>query len=180
MPAIAPVSSDGDGIRGQNARAVAQTGKPQVRIDGPAKVCGLAEFPGDHSLPGMAHAALAVSTVARGRITAIYRDAAQASPGVLLILTHEDVGEAIGPVGHLMAGGWANSSWRPLASPEIRYAGQIIALVVADTQERAIAAAAALRFAYQAQSPVASLDDPRAVAEPLSQVRQGASRSPPR
>jgi hypothetical protein len=69
-----------------------------ARIDGPLKVCGAAEFPGDVMLANMAHAALAVSPIARGRITAIPRASALATPGMLLILTHEDLGKAIAPV----------------------------------------------------------------------------------
>jgi xanthine dehydrogenase YagR molybdenum-binding subunit len=118
----------------------------------------------------MAHAALAVSAIARGRVTSILRGAAEAMPGVLLILTHEEVGNAISPVGHLMEGGYANSSWRPLASPEIRYAGQIVAMVVAETPEVAVAAAAALRIGYSGQSPVAFLADPRCRTERLADV----------
>ncbi|MBI0476685.1 xanthine dehydrogenase family protein molybdopterin-binding subunit [Sphingomonas sp. MA1305] len=158
------------GIRQRSASGIAEIGKPHIRIDGPEKVCGLAEYPGDVSLPGMAHAALAVSAIACGRVTSITRNEAEAMPGVLLILTHEDVGDAIGLVGHLMEGGYANSSWRPLASPEIRYAGQIVAIVVAETAEVAIAAAAALRIGYAGQSPVASLADPRCTTERLGEV----------
>ncbi|GGE94265.1 xanthine dehydrogenase family protein molybdopterin-binding subunit [Sphingomonas prati] len=158
------------GVRAQSGSDIARAGQSRTRIDGPLKVCGLAEYPGDVTLPGIVHAALAVSAIARGRVTSIYRDAAVAIPGVLLILTHEDVGDAIGPVGHLMEGGWANSSWRPLASPEIRYAGQIVAMVVAETSEIAAAAAAALRVGYAGQSPVASLADPRCETERLADV----------
>jgi xanthine dehydrogenase YagR molybdenum-binding subunit len=158
------------GVREREDAHVARLGEPRTRIDGPLKACGLAEYPGDVSLPGMAHAALAVSAIARGRVTSIMRDAAAAMPGVLLILTHEDVGDAIGPVGHLMEGGWANSSWRPLASPDIRYAGQIVAMVVAETSEVAAAAAAALRIGYAGQSPVATLSDPRCETMRLADV----------
>jgi xanthine dehydrogenase YagR molybdenum-binding subunit len=158
------------GVRDALDDHVARTGLPRPRIDGSLKVCGTAPFPGDRMLPGMAHAAIAVSAIASGRITAIYREAAQAMPGVLMILTHEEVGDAIAPVGHLMKGGWANSSWRPLATPEVRYAGQIVALVVAETPETATAAAAALRFGYAGRPPVASLTDPRCATQPLAEV----------
>lgn len=158
------------GIRQRSASGVTRIGAPHTRVDGPEKVCGFAEFPGDVSLPGVAHAALAVSAIARGRVTSIIRDAAEAMPGVLLILTYKDVGDAIGAVGHLMEGGYANSSWRPLASPEIRYAGQIVAMVVAETSEVAIAAAAALRIGYAGQSPVVALADPRCTTERLADV----------
>ncbi|WP_242137846.1 xanthine dehydrogenase family protein molybdopterin-binding subunit [Sphingomonas sp. TREG-RG-20F-R18-01] len=158
------------GVREQDDTNVARVGQSHTRIDGPLKVCGLAEYPGDVSLPGMAHAALAVSAIARGRVTWIGRDVAEAMPGVLMILTHEDVGDAIGPVDHLMEGGWANSSWRPLASPDIRYAGQIVAMVVAETSAVAAAAAAALRIGYAGQSPVATLFDPRCETARLADV----------
>lgn len=159
-----------DGVRARSDREVAALGGPHERIDGPLKVCGVADFPGDTILPGMAHAALAVSAIACGRITQIYREAATAMPGVLLVLTYEDVGEAIAPIKHLMAGGWANSSWRPLSSPAIRYAGQIVALVVAETPEIAAAGAAAMRFAYAGEPPVATLADPRCTTQPLAEV----------
>lgn len=159
-----------DGVREQRDRRVARTGSAQERIDGPLKVCGAAAFPGDTILPGMAHAALATSPLASGRITGVARGAAQAMPGVLLILTHEDVGEGIAPVDHLMEGGWANSSWRPLATPEISYAGQIVAMVVAETPETARAAAAALRFTYTGRSPIASLVDPQCDTQPLARL----------
>jgi xanthine dehydrogenase YagR molybdenum-binding subunit len=149
---------------------IAALGEPRMRIDGPLKVCGLAEYPGDVAMPDVAHAALAVSPVARSRITAVHRATAAAMPGVLLILTHEDVGDRVAPVKHLMEGGWANSSWRPLASPEVRYAGQVVALIVAETREAAEAGAAAMRFTFAGESPVASLDDPRAGPEPLAAV----------
>lgn len=158
-------------VRNGCASGVAELGRPQVRIDGPLKVCGEAVFPGDVALPGSAHAALALSPIARGRVTAIHRDAALACPGVLLILTHEEVGDAIRPVRHLMEGGWANSSLRPLQSPEILYAGQIVALVVAETPEQARAAAAAMEFSYAAEEPVTSLADPHCTTVPLSDVQ---------
>jgi xanthine dehydrogenase YagR molybdenum-binding subunit len=164
------VTNSTAGVRAMDAHQPAELGRSATRIDGPLKVCGAAEFPGDRAVTGMAHAALAVSPIARGRITAVYRADALATPGVLLILTHEDVGEAIAPVKHLMEGGWANSSWRPLASPEIRYAGQIIAMVVAETREAAQAGAAALRFAFAAEKPVPHLDAPGAAPEPLSAI----------
>ncbi len=158
------------GLRGGPA-AVARLGEPQPRIDGPLKVCGLADYAGDVLPPGCAHAALVVSPVALGRITGIHRDTAAAVPGVRLILTHREVGDAVAPVGHLMAGGWANSSLRPLAGPDIAYAGQIVAVVVADTREAAAAGAGAMRFGYAGEPPVASLADPRAAPQPVGAVK---------
>ncbi|MEG3159404.1 xanthine dehydrogenase family protein molybdopterin-binding subunit [Sphingomonas sp. LB2R24] len=160
-------------MRATNADRVVRLGDPLSRIDGPLKVCGTAEFPGDVPVGGLAYGALVLSPIAKGQIDGISRDAALGCPDVLMILTHEDVGEAIRHVEHVMEGGWANSSWRPLSSPEIRYAGQIVGLVVAETLEAAREGAAALDVTYRAEPPVTSLGDPRSDVQPLSSVRHG-------
>ncbi len=147
-------------------------GTAQTRIDGPAKVGGRTPFAGDVRLPGMAHARLVRSPMARGRITAIGRDAVLALPGVLDVLTFAEVGEAVRPVGHLMAGGWANSTARPLASAEIRHAGQIVAVVVGDTPEAAQAGVDSLRVGYAAQPHAARLEDAGVQAIPLGALRE--------
>lgn len=165
-----PNRRSGFGIREQTHGGVACVGEPQTRIDGPLKVRGMADFPGDVAVPNLAHAALVVSPIARGHITDIYKDAAASAPGVMLILTYKEVGDAIRPVDHLMEGGWTNSSWRPLASSEIRYAGQIVAMVVADTLENAQAGAAAMRLSYHAERPVVALTDPGCVTQPLNAI----------
>lgn len=157
------------GIRAAGNR-VARLGDGETRIDGPAKVSGEACFASDVSLPDMAHAAL-VTSPAAGTITAIHAGPALACPGVLTILTHQNVGEAIRDVPHAMAGGWVNSGWRPLASPRVRYAGQIVAMVVATSLEAAQAAAGALRIDYRYDdAPVASLDDARSAPRPLADI----------
>ena len=56
-------------------------GRPISRIDGPLKVSGQARFAGEFTFEGMVYAALAHSTIARGRITEIDTIAAEAAPG---------------------------------------------------------------------------------------------------
>jgi xanthine dehydrogenase YagR molybdenum-binding subunit len=79
-------------------------GKPAVRIDGPAKVTGQARYASDEPVQNPAFAWLVTSAVGRGRIRRLDLGAAQAVPGVLDILTHENVGHAVkpplGPDGH--------------------------------------------------------------------------------
>ena len=107
-----------------------------VRVDGPVKVCGEAEFAGDVQPPGAAWAALVTSPVARGLLRRLDAAAARRAAGVLAVLTHENCADAVREVKHMMAGGWANSTLRPLASPEIHYAGQIVAVVVAERGQK--------------------------------------------
>lgn len=150
----------------------ARLGTAEIRIDGPAKVTGQAPYAGDMRLPGMAHAKLVRSPIARGRITAIGRAAVLALPGILDVLTFAEVGEAVRPVGHVMAGGWTNSTARPLASAEVRYGGQIVAVVVGETLETASAGAAALIVDYAAEPHVSRLEDAEAPPIPLGQLQE--------
>ena len=113
------------------------------RVEGPAKVTGQARYETDVRLTGMVQAALVLAPTI-GRIEGLDLASAYAVPGVLAIFTHLELGAAIAPVKHAMAGGWANSTWRPLASDEVAYPGQIVALVVAETGEGASEAAQAV------------------------------------
>ncbi len=63
-------------------------GAPISRIDGPLKVQGQATFAAEFPLDGMVYAAVAFSTVPKGRIAALDTGAAEAAPGVVLVMTH--------------------------------------------------------------------------------------------
>ena len=146
-------------------------GRPHPRIDGRAKVTGATRYASDVHLPGRAHAALVTSQIVRGRIKGFNLEAARAQPGVLDILTHRELESAIRPVKHLMAGGYANSSHLPLGSDAVAYAGQIVAVVVAETPEAAQAAAARVGVAYEAVPFAAGFDDPGAETVRLADLK---------
>jgi xanthine dehydrogenase YagR molybdenum-binding subunit len=59
--------------------ASARLGQPHTRIDGTAKVCGVAAYPGDAYPERLAHGVLVTSAIARGRITTLDDSAARAS-----------------------------------------------------------------------------------------------------
>lgn len=139
---------------------VAYFGRPVIRIDGRAKVTGSARYPSDEPVPNTAFGFLVTSPIAKGRITGIDLAPARDVPGVLDILTYENVGDRVREVSHLMQGGYTNSSARPLASAAIQCAGQIVALVVAETPEAADAAAYRLGIDYEEEQPAATLDSP--------------------
>ncbi|WP_010163045.1 xanthine dehydrogenase family protein molybdopterin-binding subunit [Sphingomonas sp. PAMC 26617] len=160
-------------INAPQATDRATLGKPHARIDGPAKVCGTAAFPGDVHPKHMAYGVLVTSPMARGRIVRMDTTEALQGAGVLDILTWRNVANAVAPIGHMMADGWANSTLRPLASPEIHYAGQIVAVVIAETLEQAQAAAHAIRTGYEAAPHVGERGDPGANAVPLATLRKG-------
>ncbi|MCG5249031.1 xanthine dehydrogenase family protein molybdopterin-binding subunit [Methylorubrum extorquens] len=146
-------------------------GRSQIRIDGRAKVTGAAAYASDVRLPGCAHAALVTSTMPRGRILRFDLNGPRAMPGVIDIFTHHDFAGAIAPVKHLMDGGYANSSHLPLGSDAIAYAGQIVAVVVAETLEVAQAAAAQVGVAYEAAPFAGGFDVPGAETVRLADLK---------
>ena len=132
-----------------NARTL---GKPLDRVDGPLKVSGQARYAAEYPADGLLHGSVICSVIARGRIVRIDASAAEALEGVLLVLSHlnrpplaqddesyEDDDAADG------------SPFRPLFNERIRYSGQPVALVVADTLELARHAASLVRIEYQQQ-----------------------------
>lgn len=137
-------------------------GSDQVRVEGAAKVAGTARYGADHRVENVAHAYLATAAIARGRVRAIDQTAARAVPGVLEILTHENVGERVKAGKTLVDGGFMVGNVAPLGSDRVFFAGQIVAVVVAETPETARAAAAALKIEYEAEEAAGTMDSPLA------------------
>jgi xanthine dehydrogenase YagR molybdenum-binding subunit len=135
-------------------------GSNPLRIDGLSKVTGRALYGADQPAPNAAHAVLVTSPIARGRITSIDDSAARQVPGVCEILTHRNAAKAIKPNKTMVDGGYMAQSWTPLATPEIHFSGQIIAVVIADSAEIADQAAELLRFTFAADAASATLDSP--------------------
>jgi xanthine dehydrogenase YagR molybdenum-binding subunit len=65
-------------------------GQPVSRVDGRQKVTGTATYAAEFEVPNLAHAAVARSTIASGRITAIDTVEAERAAGVLAVLTHRN------------------------------------------------------------------------------------------
>ncbi|MBO1113184.1 xanthine dehydrogenase family protein molybdopterin-binding subunit [Bordetella petrii] len=123
-------------------------GQPSPRIDGPAKVSGAARYTADFMLPGMLHAVPVCATIAHGRIASLDIEAARAMPGVHAVLHRGNR-----PPLARAASGSIDEARPPLDDDIIRYYGQYVALVVADTPQQAQAAANAVRVGYAAQPP---------------------------
>jgi xanthine dehydrogenase YagR molybdenum-binding subunit len=134
------------------------------RIDGPYKTTGRATYAADYSFPKMVYGVAVGSTIASGTIRSIDTAAAENMPGVVLILTHENIGES--PAGR----SGISEGRRILSDNTVNYWGQYVALAVAETFEQAQAAAAAVRVQYNAQKPNVSpaLDDPNITADVAS------------
>jgi xanthine dehydrogenase YagR molybdenum-binding subunit len=131
------------------------------RIDAHDKVRGAILFAADHARSDILHAALAVATIAKGRIISLDTRTASAVLGVQLILTHENLGH-VRSAGFVMAGGYAFQSLQPMVTPIIAYRGQPIALVVADSLETATEAVELIRARYSTERASVTLDAPGA------------------
>jgi CO/xanthine dehydrogenase Mo-binding subunit len=133
-------------------------GEPVDRVDGPLKVTGSAPYPSDFTFPDLTHAVLVQSTIAAGTITGIDSAKAEAAPGVLAVITHENAPALVeGPMTRL-----GPSPPFPLKDNRILHQGQHVAVVDASTREHARAAARLVEFDYEAAAPVLTIDDPRA------------------
>ncbi len=138
-----------------------EVGRARTRIDGALKVSGRAIYAGDVTAPGMAHAVLVQATIARGKVEQIDSEAATASAGVLAVFTHASL-PALLPPPEEFTRDFPAERRAPLSDNEIHYAGQHIALVVAETLIQAEAAAALVKAHYSVESPtlVLAADSP--------------------
>lgn len=147
-------------------------GAPIVRKDGLAKVTGRAHYAAEAQVPGVVHAVLVQSTIAAGTVLAVGTDAAQGMPGVLAILTPQNAPrlQPIAPQMQLVPG-------PALQDATVAFNGQNIAVVIADTLERAEAAAARVRVRYRQDEAITEMDDNLADAWTPKHFR-GGTRAP--
>src|ERR1700750_580637 len=106
----------------------AAIGVRRRRVDGEAKVRGATRYAADVPVPGVLHARLVLATEAPARPTAIATEAARAVPGVVAVLTASDL--PVSPDAPGRAG-------EPLAREEVVFAGQPVAMVVAESEAAA-------------------------------------------
>jgi xanthine dehydrogenase YagR molybdenum-binding subunit len=127
-------------------------GRPMDRVDGRLKVTGGARYAAEFDVPGMAHAVLVQSGIARGRVTDLDASEAEHAPGVLAVITFENMPQM--PLPSVPPAGTAV----PLLSADIVYSGQNIAVVVAETLEQAQHGAALVDVEYAVEEPDTDMD----------------------
>jgi xanthine dehydrogenase YagR molybdenum-binding subunit len=132
------------------------------RVDGKLKVTGTARYSAEFAPPNMAYAFLVMSTISKGRITAIDSSAAEKTPGVLAIITHLNAPKVAESSNAQKPEGIRIEERIPLLDDKVLYGGQYVAMVVAESLERARHAASLLRISYSAEVPVLRKEDMRA------------------
>ena len=134
-------------------------GKPTTRVDGRTKVTGAARYAADFNQPNQAYAVIVSASVGLGRIIATDSAEAERLPGVIAVITHQNaqkleyrphkgiIDPAVGERLHV------------LQDDQVRFYGQPVAVVVADTIDNAERAAAAMQIRYEARTPTVDHSD---------------------
>ncbi len=118
-------------------------GRPLPRPDAVDKVTGAARYTDDYVFPGMLHARTLRAGVPHARIKRLDTARAKALPGVVAVLTAADVP---GEKNH----GLVVQDWPALCADKVRYVGDAVAVVAAETREIASAALGLIEVEYEA------------------------------
>jgi len=135
-------------------------GAPVTRIDGPLKVTGAAPFAAEFPVTGMLFAAVAYSTIAKGRITSLDTSAAETAPGVSLVMTHKNAPKLKSmPIFNSSPKAAGPSDLPIMQDDHIHWNGEAIAVVLAETQEQADHAKSLIRAEYREEPPMIVFDE---------------------
>jgi xanthine dehydrogenase YagR molybdenum-binding subunit len=158
-------------------------GPARNRVDGGLKVTGRAKYAVEFEVPGCVYAWPVVSNIAKGAITGIDTKAAESTPGVLKVLTPDNAPKPEkaqtkkkeATRGH----GIRIEERNPLSDKKIYYAGQYVALVIAETLEQARHAASLVRVTYSQEAPILTIGEvlesatkPKAQQDDEAQVKK--------
>jgi len=125
-------------------------GQPVKRVDGIEKVTGKAKYAAEFNVPGLTYGYVVSSGIVKGTITSIDTSEALALPGVLEVFTHENRPKtAWFDMNYKDQDAPPGSPFRPLHDATIKYSGQPIALVVAETFEMARYGASLIKVTYE-------------------------------
>jgi xanthine dehydrogenase YagR molybdenum-binding subunit len=149
-------------------------GQPLDRTDGPLKTTGGARYAAEFRLPDLCHAVMVLSTIPRGRVTYLDSTRAEHAPGVLRVLSHRNA-PVLPEHGRAAFKPPAGRAMSLLQDDDVHYNRQPIAVVVADTFEHAVAAAALVDAHYATEIPALDFERERDHAYKPNE----ASRKPP-
>src|SRR5919202_1803177 len=162
MPAPRAVrAARGGAMTAVDAPARGWIGRPLPRYEDVRFTTGTARYVDDVVLPDMLYAAFARSLYAHARLVTVHTDQAAAAPGVRLVLTGADLVARVGDFPITRAGDdveIVEVTHPVLAVDAVRYVGQPVAVVVADTREAAADAAELIWLEVDELPPVL---DPR-------------------
>src|SRR3990170_8786474 len=124
----------------------AEIGKRRPRIDAYQQVTGQVEYANDLRLPGMLYAKPLLSTEHHARIVELDTSAAERLPGVKAVATAKDAPDNVS--------GLIIPDQPVFADDKVRFRGEIVALVAAETEEIAQEAVELIKVKYERLQPV--------------------------
>ena len=136
------------------------------RVDGPAKLRGWAQFTGDMEMPGMVYAKVLRSAYAHARLTRVNAEKAQKLPGVVAVLTRDDLKRMNAYFGPVV------KDQPVVALDRVRYVGDIIAAVAAEEKDIAEEALELIEVDYE---PLPAIFDPAEAMKPGAPILHGES-----
>ncbi|HET8524838.1 MAG TPA: xanthine dehydrogenase family protein molybdopterin-binding subunit [Thermomicrobiales bacterium] len=142
----------------------ASVGVRTKRIDSPRKLTGQERFTGDLRFPGQLFARPVGSPYAHAYIKNVNKEPALAIPGVVAVLTANDL-----PIARDEHG---NPVKVPIAFDEVLYAGQFVALVLAENDAAAQDGAAAVEVDYDPLDVVTTLDQAMDPSSPKTRITE--------
>lgn len=130
------------------------------RVDGKMKVTGAAKYSAEYSLKNLTYGILVGSTITKGRIQSIDTKQAERAPGVLQVITYANAPKI---PGYETGGNPAKppTGGQPLKifnNDQIYFNGHPVALVIADTLERAVYAASLVKATYRKEDHQTDFD----------------------
>lgn len=120
-----------------------------TRVDGRLKVTGAVKYAAEYNFPGLVYGVLVSSTIPKGEISGIDSKAAESAPGVLTVISHLNAPKVSGydrkPTAY-------DPNIRTFSDSKIYFTGQPVALVVANSFERAKHAASLVKVSYKKET----------------------------
>jgi xanthine dehydrogenase YagR molybdenum-binding subunit len=148
-------------------------GKPVDRVDGRLKVTGGARYAAEAQVPDVTHGVLVLSTIAKGKVAKFDTAAAEKAPGVLAVITYRNAPRLPLHEARAFVDPSSGQPLRPLQDGTVYHNGQPIAVVVADTFERATHAAALVRVTYREERAVTDFATAAAQASSPADYHRG-------
>ena len=160
-------STQSDSMHGVGERRI--VGNSVQRRDLLEKVTGAARYTVDHTPPGSCHAKVVRSDRAHARILSIDVSEARAMPGVVGVVVADDLKDLFPRFGHIIADHYI------LATEKVRYYGEPVAIVVAETLAAACDAAEAVIISYEDLPAAMNVSEATAEAAPLVHAQHYAA-----
>src|SRR4029453_14663257 len=154
---------------------VPQVGAPLLRSDDPRLLTGRGRYVDDLVFPRLVHVAFVRSVHAHALIAGLELDAARAAPGVVAVLSGEDTRRLCKPCRGVLLHyqGMKTGAMLPLAVERVRYVGEPVVAIAAETRAAAEDAAGLVRVAWTPQPAVLSPEAAVAPGAPLIHAELG-------